>query len=402
MQIFAVNFITNASILVLLSQSAIPISMMISKLFLKATYSLTQYLGAMIVCCGIIVVLTPQLTGKSTDEDNGHSQVVWAVVNIISCIPMALSSVYKEKALQGQDIDVVYLNGWVSVFQFILCIPLTIPSAFVVNLPLSELPQNLMDGFHCLMGRSSVYMATAALGAAAAASGSASGEGMDGMDGSMDDTSYAPPEDHCARAPFYVWSYCIFNLLYNILIVVILKYGSANIMYLGSTALVPLTNAAFAMPWLPGHKPVKPTDLYGLIVIMLGITIYRFYEDLKTLVLRKLGIEDPDTPTAAEAERERTRKQVLQRAALYVGLNQAEALGPLMDERVKKAARKKMVPRSPAQIRGSYMYRLGLAPSPTVTGSPGTFRRSPPPLGPGRSPGRSPGSVRPNATSINV
>merc|ERR1740117_1208006 len=152
------------------------------------------------------------------------------------------------------------------------------------------------------------------------------------------------PEDHCARAPFYVWSYCIFNLLYNILIVVILKYGSANIMYLGSTALVPLTNAAFAMPWLPGHKPVKPTDLYGLIVIMLGITIYRFYEDLKTLLLRKLGIEDPDTPTAAEAERERTRTQVLQRAALYVGLNQAEALGPLMDERVKKAARKKMVP----------------------------------------------------------
>ena len=68
--------------------------MMISKLFLKATYSLTQYLGAMIVCCGIIVVLTPQLTGKSTDEDNGHSQVVWAVVNIISCIPMALSSVF--------------------------------------------------------------------------------------------------------------------------------------------------------------------------------------------------------------------------------------------------------------------------------------------------------------------
>merc|ERR1740130_18175 len=77
MQIFAVNFITNASILVLLSQSAIPISMMISKLFLKASYSITQYLGALIVCFGIIVVLLPQLSGKSGDEDNGHSQVVW-------------------------------------------------------------------------------------------------------------------------------------------------------------------------------------------------------------------------------------------------------------------------------------------------------------------------------------
>ena len=114
MQIFAVNFITNASILVLLQQSAIPISMAISRFTLGASYSRPQYFGALVVCSGIIVVLMPQFTGNATGAaDNGHNQVLWAGVNIISCIPMTLSSVYKEAALQGQDIDVVYLNGWV-------------------------------------------------------------------------------------------------------------------------------------------------------------------------------------------------------------------------------------------------------------------------------------------------
>ena len=37
---------------------------------------------------------------------------------VLSCIPMCLSSVYKEKALGDDDMDVVYLNGWVAVFQF--------------------------------------------------------------------------------------------------------------------------------------------------------------------------------------------------------------------------------------------------------------------------------------------
>jgi hypothetical protein len=60
------------------------------------------------------------------------------------------------------------------------------------------------------------------------------------------------------------------------LVVVILKYGSANIMYVGSTALVPLTNAAFSLQWVPGHQPVHPTDILGLVVIMLGIFFYRF------------------------------------------------------------------------------------------------------------------------------
>lgn len=42
MGVFAVNYISNAAVIVLLQQAAIPISMLISKLFLGARYSLSQ------------------------------------------------------------------------------------------------------------------------------------------------------------------------------------------------------------------------------------------------------------------------------------------------------------------------------------------------------------------------
>uniref|UniRef100_A0A7S2WAB2 Uncharacterized protein n=2 Tax=Rhizochromulina marina TaxID=1034831 RepID=A0A7S2WAB2_9STRA len=334
MQVFAVNFITNASILVLLQQSAIPIAMAISKLSLKTQYTYTQVFGATVVCMGIVVVLLPQFTGAETSEDNGHSQVLWALVNIISCIPMTLSAVYKEKALQGQAMDVVYLNGWVALFQFILTIPLSIPSAFAIDLPISELIPNVVNGFQCFLGESQVLESSA-------------------------QTSYEP--DKCGMAPFYVGGYLVFNITYNILVVVILKYGSANIMYLGSTALVPLTNAAFALPWMPGHKPVHRTDILGLLVIMTGIFLYRF-----------VGSDKPAGPPPAK-----------RRQALYVGLNSmAESLEPLIETRIwRDMASEALLRKSPAQIRSNYMMKLGLPPSPQITGAGfGEFRSRTPPL----------------------
>jgi hypothetical protein len=44
---------------------------------------------------------------------------------------------------------------------------------------------------------------------------------------------------------------------YNILIILILKYGSANILWLAMTIMVPLGSMAFALPFVPGHKPPK-------------------------------------------------------------------------------------------------------------------------------------------------
>lgn len=50
---------------------------------------------------------------------------------------MCLSSVYKEKALGDDDMDVIYLNGWVAVYQFLASLLFAVPSAYAMGLPVS-------------------------------------------------------------------------------------------------------------------------------------------------------------------------------------------------------------------------------------------------------------------------
>jgi drug/metabolite transporter (DMT)-like permease len=116
MQTFAVNYITNSSTIVLVQQSAIPISMLISKITLQSVYTRPQYIGATVVLLGIVVVLIPTLFSKdASSTDANNSELSWILVLVVSCVPMCLSSVYKEKALGETEINIVYLNGWVLV-----------------------------------------------------------------------------------------------------------------------------------------------------------------------------------------------------------------------------------------------------------------------------------------------
>jgi hypothetical protein len=87
-------------------------------------------------------------------------------------------------------------------------------------------------------------------------------------------------EDDCADAPLFVNLYLVFNIAYNILIILILKYGSANVLWLAMTIMVPLGNIAFTLPFMPEHTDLKPTDIIGLIVIVGGLVCYRFAADL--------------------------------------------------------------------------------------------------------------------------
>lgn len=147
MQIFGATYLPGPLIILLL-QAAIPVSMVISKYLVKAQYNVYQYTGALIVAGGILIVLAPSLTGGGS--------IIWAVVLILSTIPMALSSVYKEIALGETELDAIYLNGWVAVFQFAFSLVLAVPSAYASEPPISvsDLPQNMLDGLKCYFGKS--------------------------------------------------------------------------------------------------------------------------------------------------------------------------------------------------------------------------------------------------------
>mmetsp|Transcript_26995 Transcript_26995/g.57837 ORF Transcript_26995/g.57837 Transcript_26995/m.57837 type:complete len:598 (+) Transcript_26995:95-1888(+) len=332
------------SLLILLPQAAIPISMILSKKMKGDRYAKYQYMGALVVVLGILVVLEPLVTqrhvsdftceaydqdefcalceeemtaegclshrteGTSKSNSGGsflvqpwderaddhvilrslaqsnssasaaddhfgelcnwvptdsaqpsssgstETTLLWSIVTILACIPMTLSSIYKEMALSGSqtDIDPIFLNGWVAFFQLLFSFPLSIPAGMTSNPPVTpqDLPKNIFDGIKCYLGISTI-------------------------------TSGCHPDDNCHDSPLYVNVFLVFNVCFNILIVYILKFGSANVLFMASTVMVPIGNLAFALPFMPGSTPLKDSDIAGLMVILLGLVTYRFGNTFK-------------------------------------------------------------------------------------------------------------------------
>jgi drug/metabolite transporter (DMT)-like permease len=263
MQSLSVNYVSNGSLVTLLMQFAIPSSMIISYIFLKTRYKPTQYLGALIVLVGLVIVLLPTFMHPGSNK-SAKNPVAWAIVLMLSCVPMCLSSVYKEKALGDVDIDPVYMNGWVAVYQFLFSIPLLLPSAVASNVSIQDLPDNLWNGMRCLAKYDTQMVAA------------------DGL-----------TVDNCHWGPAYVGIYIMFNVGYNILIILILKYGSSNVLWLAMTVMVPLTNFSFTLPFMPNRQNITWEDVVGLCVIMAGLLIYRFYEKLKNAIKARFAAPEP-------------------------------------------------------------------------------------------------------------
>ena len=78
----------------------------------------------------------------------------------------------------------VYLNGWVALYQFLVSLPFAFPSAVASNIHVKDIPKNLWDGAKCSIGINSI----------------------------MNATSIAQKDD-CGMAPEFVSIYLVFNLI---------------------------------------------------------------------------------------------------------------------------------------------------------------------------------------------
>jgi drug/metabolite transporter (DMT)-like permease len=217
MQIFSSVYLPGP-LLVLLSQAVIPCSMVLSRYSLGARYRLAQYLGAVVVLVGILVVLEPVITHRRSPDyyceaidrlsdctvcqvevaedaclshrnilDDDGSQwwlpdnnstvrdtlclwlpydmaprreealtFFWSLVMLASTIPMTLSTIYKEVALGGgTELDPIYLNGWIAVFQFFFSFLVAVPAGWLASPSVDpwDLPRNMWDGLLCFAGQ---------------------------------------------------------------------------------------------------------------------------------------------------------------------------------------------------------------------------------------------------------
>jgi drug/metabolite transporter (DMT)-like permease len=297
------SFYLPGTLLVLLPQAAIPISMLAGAVLLEEVFTWQQITGACIVLGGIIAVLLPVWThhrapdytcqvvleaeedyctvcDMEISEDTCLSHVkqglfadsnsslpyyychwvskddsmrnddalvfVWSLVMVASCIPMVLSSVYKQVALQVQ-LDPILVNGFVAIFQLLCGIPLAIPAGVSASPSVApwELPGNWWSATKCLFLQANAI-----------------------------DSGCHP--DDCAQAALFVHLGLVSSAVYTVSMMFVLKYGSASLLYLGLTLIVPLGHLLFSV-----HSPSSMhwSDLVGLITLLAGLILYRFGHD---------------------------------------------------------------------------------------------------------------------------
>jgi len=96
---------TSGSFQALLLNAVIPFTMAMSIIFLKTKYLKTQYAGALVIMAGVAVVIVPTIVGGGSSDNS----VVFNLIFLLSTLPQAFSSIYKELAFGDIDLDVNYL-----------------------------------------------------------------------------------------------------------------------------------------------------------------------------------------------------------------------------------------------------------------------------------------------------
>ena len=109
------------------------------------------------------------------------------------------------------------------------------------------------------------------------------------------------------------------------------------------TIMVPLGSVAFSLPFVPKHKPLKALAIVGLVIIMVGLILYRFWSTIEALWHRRFGsVKTAFTDQTA--------------VNLRIAASAMEGAQYIYDHHDQK----KMLRKDESQIRSGYLSRLGI------------------------------------------
>lgn len=245
---------TSGTAQVVLSQLGIPAMLILCRLLLGTKYNVIQHLGAAVIIVGVLVVESSGLLHPSKEDSSNIP--IFNLVYLLSVLPSSLSYVVKEIAFRGVQMNTSFLQFWVALFQFFIgfvLLPLTsLPVLGNEVVPLSQLMPRFLNGGNCLFGVDSI----------------------------------SPPDcgpelgvacDSCQGAWVEVVVYVVFNLIYNVCALMVLKHCGATLLFLVMTVRLPLTSMAFYSRLIVGDSavPAKATDFFGLAILLVGLLAFR-------------------------------------------------------------------------------------------------------------------------------
>lgn len=91
----------------------------------------------------------------------------------------------------------------------------------------------------------------------------------------------------------------------------VIKFGSASLLYISSALILPMANISFTMPWIMDEFPdsfktysasLSVYDIIGLVVILIGLFLYR--------ILPESDGSEPDAKAEEQEQRSTYYKQL--------------------------------------------------------------------------------------------
>ncbi|KAH0475112.1 MAG: hypothetical protein KVP17_000675 [Porospora cf. gigantea B] len=246
---------TPGSTQVILGQTSVPISMLLTFICLRVRYSFNQIAGAVIVLLGV------SISKISLQHSETSGRLVFIVVFLLSVVPATFSNLYKEIAFTRYPMDVYFVSFFVALYQIqiaLFLLPLqSLPILGAQAIDIRDIPMSLSWGLQCyLYGTNSIVRNC----------------GPDGL----------KPCDDCAGAFFVVSIYMLVNMLYNLASLVALKFCGTTVVSLVLTLRVPISTWAFSQSWVMGDaakETVKMQDIVGVAVLILGLALFSVTEE---------------------------------------------------------------------------------------------------------------------------
>jgi len=311
------------TLLVLIPQVAIPLSMAAGSLILREKYTIRQYAGAVIMFCGILVVLYPILTHqrdadyycKAIDTDNdcvicdiatskheclsyaqdvnddnndnhNFTQQQFTTTNIIAdgynnddgsnyyCVWVST-----EETTARDDDFLVFFWSIVMILSFVPSVMSTVYKQVALQTA-STLDPILINGwvslFQFLCGLFLV-IPSGLVSSPKVHPLEIPSNWLDGVGCLFEQTnsieSGCHPDD-CSKSFLWVHLSLLNSAVYVLSMLFVLKYGSCDLMYLGLTLVVPLSHLAFSFH--SSFSELRVFDIVGLIILISGLVLYRF------------------------------------------------------------------------------------------------------------------------------
>jgi len=240
-------------------------------------YKVVHIVGCSAIILGIFLALYQILTEgnpgeKVAQKKKESSDATWSIIFFFSCVPMAIGSSIKELVLthETKRVDMHQVNAWVALFQLLLGLCIT-PLSYMAAIGPDErsfgnFPDNMKHGLQCGVWGDN----TACNSQCVYVNGNVS-------------SCYDIPGAHCDcgldLAPVAVWVYVGVCCCFNLLMLYVIKEGTAVLFWISSAAIIPtvaVISSTSIYTWLDlGKVEFSVLQICGLVMVVVGIAIYR-------------------------------------------------------------------------------------------------------------------------------